>query len=69
MRRHDSRQEGAIGSCWPCFGTGLRALAAGDEAHCLSRMPEAYLLENQSVVWFLARYEIEQAGRADDITS
>jgi hypothetical protein len=32
-------------------------------------MREAYLIEIQSVVWFLARYEIEQAGRADDITS
>jgi hypothetical protein len=51
------------------FCDGVKSRAAGDEAHCLSRKREAYVLENQSVVWFLARYEIEKAGRADGIRS
>jgi tetratricopeptide (TPR) repeat protein len=51
------------------FYDGVRSRVAGDETHCLSRMREAYLLENQSLAWFLARHEIQQAGWADDITS
>jgi hypothetical protein len=51
------------------FYDGVKSRVAGDETHCLIRMRQAYLLENRSVEWFLTRYEIEQAGWADDITS
>jgi hypothetical protein len=51
------------------FCDKVKSRAVGDEAHCLGRMREAYLLEKQSVVWFLARYEIEQAGWADTTKS
>jgi hypothetical protein len=44
------------------FYDGVKSRAEGEETHCLSRMQEAYLLENSSIEWFLARYEIEQAG-------
>ena len=45
------------------FFDGVKSRVAGHETQCLSRMREAYLLENQSLIWLLARHEIEQASK------
>jgi hypothetical protein len=48
------------------FYDGVKSRVDGDEGRCLSRMREAYLLENQSNEWFFARIEVQQAGQNAD---
>ena len=44
------------------FYDGVKSRAAGDEAHCMIRMQEAYRIENRSNAWFFARHEVLQVG-------
>jgi hypothetical protein len=50
--------------CAALFHDGVKSRARGDEAHCLARMRECSALENPVVEqeWYLARYEVQQAG-------
>jgi hypothetical protein len=43
------------------FCDGVKSRAEGNETHCLSRMREAYLLQDQAIIWLFARYEIDRA--------
>jgi Tetratricopeptide repeat len=50
--------------CDALFHDGVKSRARGDEAYCMARMRECSALENPVVEqeWYLARYEVQQAG-------
>ena len=50
--------------CVVLFHDGIKSRINGDEAGCLARMRECHALENPLIEheWYLARYEVEQAG-------